>query len=81
MYNERKFKAKLVEAGLTVEKLAEIIGINQATLYRKIAGKSEFTRIEMQVIQKALHLSREDLCSIFFCRSTCVNASTTASKP
>lgn len=66
MYNERKFKAKLVEAGLTVEKLAEIIGINQATLYRKIAGKSEFTRIEMQVIQKALHLSREDLCSIFF---------------
>ena len=66
MYNERKFKAKLVEAGLTVEKLAEIIGINQATLYRKIAGKSEFTRIEMQVVQKALHLSREDLCSIFF---------------
>ena len=66
MYNERKFKAKLVEAGLTVEKLAEIIGINQATLYRKIAGKSEFTRIEMQVIQKALHLSREDLCAIFF---------------
>ena len=66
MYNERKFKAKLVEAGLTVEKLAETIGINQATLYRKIAGKSEFTRIEMQIIQKALHLTREDLCAIFF---------------
>lgn len=66
MYNERRFREKLVGAGLTIERLAEIIGINQATLYRKIAGKSEFTRIEMQIVQKALHLSREDLCSIFF---------------
>lgn len=66
MYNERKFREKLVGVGLTIARLAEIIGINQATLYRKIAGKSEFTRIEMQIVQKALHLSREDLYSIFF---------------
>ena len=66
MYNERRFREKLVGAGLTIERLAGIIGINQATLYRKIAGKSEFTRIEMQIVQNALHLSREDLCSIFF---------------
>ena len=66
MYSERKFKEKLVGAGLTVEKLSENIGINPATLYRKINGKSEFTRIEMQIIQNALHLSREELCAIFF---------------
>lgn len=66
MYNERRFREKLVGAGLTIERLAEIIGINQATLYRKIGGKSEFTRIEMQIVQKALHLSCDELCSIFF---------------
>ena len=66
MYNERKFREKLVGAGLTVDKLAGKIGINQATLYRKIKGTSEFTRIEMQIIQNVLHLSREDLHTIFF---------------
>lgn len=66
MFCERKFRESLFREGYTKEKLAGEIGINQATLYRKISGKSEFTRIEMQIIQKALHLSREELCSIFF---------------
>ena len=66
MFSERRFRERLFREGYTKEKLARVLGINQATLYRKINGKSEFTRIEMQVVQKALHLSRDELCSIFF---------------
>jgi transcriptional regulator with XRE-family HTH domain len=66
MFNERRFRERLFREGYTKEKLAGVLGINQATLYRKINGKSEFTRIEMQLVQNALHLSREELCSIFF---------------
>ncbi len=66
MFNEQMFRERLFREGYTKERLAGEIGINQATLYRKINGSSEFTRIEMQIIQKALHLSRDDLCVIFF---------------
>ena len=66
MFNERRFRERLFREGYTKERLAGELGINQATLYRKINGKSEFTRIEMQLIQKSWHLSREELCSIFF---------------
>lgn len=66
MFNERRLRERLFREGYTKEKLAGVLGINQATLYRKINGKSEFTRIEMQLVQNALHLSCEELCSIFF---------------
>jgi DNA-binding Xre family transcriptional regulator len=54
MYNEKKLRIAMLEAGMTVGQLATAIGINESTLYRKIKGKTEFTLSEMQDICKIL---------------------------
>jgi predicted transcriptional regulator len=68
MVNINKLKAKIVESELTVERLALIIGVNKATLYRKINGNGEnFTIKEVDSIIKALNiLSISEITAIFF---------------
>lgn len=65
-FNPNMLKAKIAEHGLRSYELAEIIGINKATLYKKMHGKGEFNRREMSEIRKALNLSAVDMDSIFF---------------
>ncbi len=56
----------IVRAGITKLALAERIGINEATLYRKLASKGEkFTVGEMHSIMSTLGLSAEDGAKIF----------------
>ena len=43
MFNERRFKAQVVLAGMTMRQVAAELGIDEATLYRKMSGKSDFT--------------------------------------
>lgn len=66
MFNKNKFRAKLVEQGQSVEHLASVLGLNPATLYRKIAGESDFVRHEIQTLKQYLKLSDEDVMEIFF---------------
>lgn len=66
MLNKNLFRAKCAEKGVTLEQVARIIGVNQATLYRKLNGKSEFTRNEIQLFKSALNLSGDDMQNIFF---------------
>lgn len=66
MLNLLKLKAAKVEAGLSVEEMAQEMGINCATLYRKFAGKTEFLLSELTVLRKLLHLSSMEFDSIFF---------------
>lgn len=66
MLDEKKFKARLIEQGLTLTDVAKDIGINEATLYRKIKGKSDFFRNELSIIKKKLALSNDDFEAIFF---------------
>ena len=66
MINRNKFREKLVGAGKTMEQLAKDIHINQATLYRKVKGASEFTCSDIKGISNALCLSRDELDAIFF---------------
>ncbi len=65
MVNIKKLRGKMVEADFTVEKLAEVIGINRATLYRKLET-GNFTIKEANIIAAALHLTNEELNAIFF---------------
>ena len=48
MFNERRFKAQVVLAGMTMRQVAAELGIDEATLYRKMSGKSDFYRKEIQ---------------------------------
>ena len=67
MVNINKLKGKIVENGLTIEKLADNIGIDRSTLYRKINNKGEtFTLKEADLILNALNLTAEEAKAIFF---------------
>lgn len=67
MVNVNKLKGKMVECQVNVAELAQKIGIDRATLYRKINtdGKN-FTIEEADIIAKELDLSYEEVNSIFF---------------
>lgn len=64
MFNKAKFKAKVIEKGLTMEYIAHKLGINQATLYRKMNGSSDFFRSEIQKLCVLLDITNP--IEIFF---------------
>lgn len=67
MVNIRKLRAKMVEAGVNVERLASEIGVDKSTLYRRLAGNGEdFTIKEADLIRTALSLSVSEASTIFF---------------
>lgn len=66
MFNKRKFKAVLVEKGLTLSDVAKHLKINESTLYRKVNENTEFTRKEIQEICDLLKL--DSPTDIFFAK-------------
>ena len=67
MVNINKLKGKIVECGLNVTELASKIGIDKATLYRKINSDGEKLTIrDANLIAKELNLSRDEINEIFF---------------
>ena len=67
MVNIRKLKAKLVEKDISIIELANIIGIDKSTVYRKFNKSGEnFTVKDVEKISKALSLTYEDINDIFF---------------
>lgn len=66
MFNKIKFRQGLIGAGYTLESLSREMGINPATLHRKMNGESDFTRKEIQEISKLFHLDADGMNEIFF---------------
>lgn len=66
MFHKNLFLAKLKEKELTQEDAAKIIGVTATSLYRKMNGKSDFTRNEIQLFRSELSLASEDVEAIFF---------------
>lgn len=65
--NINKFKGKVVENGLSIEKVARLIGIDKSTLYRKLnAGGNDITIGEMGEMYKILKLTVDEAHDIFF---------------
>lgn len=65
--NVNKLRAKIVENGINVTILAEKMGINRSTLYRKINSQGQSLTVkEANLIVKILNLSEEDAMDIFF---------------
>ena len=60
-----KLKGKIVEKGWNVEKLAEYIGVDRSSMYRKLNNFEKITIGEAKKITSALELSNEDASSIF----------------
>lgn len=59
-------KGKIVEKGMNVETLAEKIGIDRSSMYRKLNNFEKITIGEAQKIKDVLELSDEQARTIFF---------------
>lgn len=64
MFDKNRFRAQIILAGMTAKELAEKIGIDESTLYRKINADGNFTRKEIGKIVEILHI--DDPKDIFF---------------
>lgn len=64
--NKNLLSARMVEHNVNNAQLAEALSIDEATLYRKKSGVSDFYRREIQILKKYLDLSDEDIRLIFF---------------
>ena len=68
--NVNLLKAKLVERGLNFTNLAEMIGIDRTTLYRKLKDNGAGLLIgEVNSIVRALKLTVTEATEIFFTQS------------
>ena len=61
-----KLRGKMVEKGVNVESLASDMGIDRATLYRKLNDGEKFTIGDAKKIKTALNLTDEEANDIFF---------------
>lgn len=66
MVNTRLLRGKIEEKGTSVAEIAAKMGIDKATLYRRIANSESFTIGEVGRITEILSLSHEEAVSIFF---------------
>lgn len=64
MFDKARFKAQIVLAGITSKELAEKLGINESTLYRKINNDGSFTRDEINKLIEILGIDNPQ--EIFF---------------
>lgn len=67
MFNKNKFKAQLVLSGITAKELAQKLGIDESTFYRKINEEGRFSRQEINTIIEVLKI--ENPMEIFFADS------------
>jgi predicted transcriptional regulator len=64
MFNEKNFRRAIEDAGLTIKDIADLLGINIVTLYRKINGDSDFYREEIRKVGEVV--GSDKILSIFF---------------
>ena len=67
MFDEMLLRAKVVYNRMTLSEFSEAIGINNATLWRKMKSGS-FSRDEISKIETVLHLTSDELLRIFFAK-------------
>lgn len=64
MFNETEFKVMVIRAHKTNKEVAEYLGIDESTLWRKLQNNGSFTREEISKL--IMFLDIEDPKPIFF---------------
>lgn len=72
MFDKKRFKAQMILAGVTMKDLAEELGVDESTMYRKINLDGNFTREQINKLVQVLKIDTP--MDIFFCPRTCGNA-------
>lgn len=63
--NINKLRGKIVEKEMNIEALAAVIGINRASLYRKLNDAEKITIGEASKMKEALEMSDAEAYEIF----------------
>lgn len=63
--NTQKLKDKILDLGLNVESVAQKIGVDKSSFYRKLNNGEKFTIGEARRIKGALSLSDDEVNEIF----------------
>lgn len=63
--NVNKLKGKIVENGINIEILADRIGIDRSSMYRKLNNAEKITIGEAMKIKEALSLDNKEAYEIF----------------
>ena len=63
--NVNKLKGKIAEKGLSVEKLAQQIGVDRSSLYRKLNNAEKITIGEASRMKDVLEMTPEEATLIF----------------
>lgn len=66
MFKKNEFKAILARKEISVGDVAKALGIDPATLSRKISGQSDFYRNEIEKLCQILKLTPDETMQIFF---------------
>lgn len=58
---------KIKESGLKLKKVAELLGIERTTLFKKLKGTRKFTDEELEMLSEILHspVTKEDASDEF----------------
>lgn len=67
MIEVNRIKKKMMELDVTVKDMAQVIGVDESTFYRKLKKNgSTFSVEQAQKIAEHLNLSESEACAIFF---------------
>lgn len=64
MFDEKRFRAQMILANVTMKELAKILEIDESTLYRKIKAGGTFSRKEINAMIPVLKI--KEPMEIFF---------------
>ena len=66
MFDEPLFRYMMNRRQLSMAVVADRLGVNEATLSRKIKGKSDFSRTEIQALKTILGMTTDECVKVFF---------------
>ncbi|NFL87289.1 XRE family transcriptional regulator [Clostridium botulinum] len=64
--NVNLLKSQIALRGKTIKEISEKLKISKSAMYRKMYGKSEFTRAEISILIDYLEINFEKAIEIFF---------------
>jgi transcriptional regulator with XRE-family HTH domain len=67
-YNYSKLLGRMKERGITQERLAAEIGVNETTLNQKLNNKYEFKGNEIDAICRVLDIPNDEIGAYFFAK-------------
>lgn len=69
-YNE--LNSEFAKKGLTIPRVAVMIGIGKKALYQKMRGETQFKQNEIRDLKNILTLSDDRVIELFFCPQGCL---------